>query len=81
MRNRKKQAVFTHNLAGSPLTELAQAFLDLASTLESVRQPFRARRHVGRYNDCTVYEVKETTVQAHKRRGFVAVRILRKPRN
>jgi len=81
MSNSKKQAVYRHNLAGSPLSELAQAFHDLADQLSTIRKPYRNRRYVGRYNDCTVYEVSSTTVREHKRRGFVAVRVLRRSRN
>lgn len=80
MSNRKKTAIFRHPLVGQSLSELAQSMNDLADSLDRLRAPFRRRKYVGKYEDCTVYEVRETTIRSHKRRGFVAVRVLRNGR-
>jgi len=60
----------------------AKAFLRLARQLERLREKTQLAKinaglgdmPPGKYIGFTVYEVKESTVKRHKRRGFVAVR-------
>jgi hypothetical protein len=57
------------------LQSLSMKIAKLQAEFEEEKARRKSANPAGRYNDCTIYTIKETWVKAHHRRPAIVVRV------